>query len=70
MIYRKPSLGIIPKRFFEEERVQDLCGALYRRSHYNNSTSNYETMIKWAEELVERLYDLKFDKELEEELEE
>lgn len=64
--YSKPPLGITPKYIFELQRVQELCRALYEYSHYENSIDNYEYMRKWADELLGRLNELKFDMENEE----
>jgi len=57
----KPPLGVIPKNIYELQRVQDLCRALYERSVYEEV--DYELMIKWSEELNDRLYGLKGDLE-------
>lgn len=60
-------LGIIPKNIFEESRVRDICSALYYHTHCKqeaNTVFEYEQMIKCAEELTDRLQNLKFDKEI------
>lgn len=59
----KPPLGIIPKNIFELKRVQDICRALYEYSQYENTVNSYEHMIKWSEELTDKLYNLKFELE-------
>ena len=61
----KPPLGITPKHIYELQRVQNICRALYEYSSYEQSINNYELMIKWTEELNERLSNLKFDMEYE-----
>lgn len=53
----KPPLGVMPKQIYELQRIQDLCRALYEYSHYDDS--NLESMIKWSEELTDRLKTLK-----------
>ena len=58
----KLPLGVMPKNIYELKRVKDLSRALYEYSNYHTE-GNYDLMIKWAEELVERLSDLKFEKE-------
>jgi len=57
----KPPLGVTPKQIFELQRVQELCRALYERSIFEEV--DYNLMIKWSEELNDRLYGLKGDKE-------
>jgi len=57
----KPPLGVIPKNIYELQRVQDLCRALYEYSTYEEV--DIELMIKWSEELNDRLYGLKGDLE-------
>ena len=57
----KPPLGVIPKNIYELQRVQDLCRALYEYSTYVEV--DYELMIKWSDELNDRLYGLKGDLE-------
>jgi len=59
----KPPLGIMPKHIYELQRVQDICRALHEYSCYEQSINNYELMIKWTEELNERLSHLKYDLE-------
>ena len=61
----KSPLGITPKHIYELQRVQDICRALQEYSCYEVSIHNYELMIKWSEELVERLGNLKFELEYE-----
>ena len=61
----KPPLGIMPKHIYELQRVQDICRALQEYSCYENSIHNYELMIEWSEELVERLSNLKYELEYE-----
>jgi len=56
----KPPLGVMPKNIYELKRVQDLCKALYERSIFEET--DYELMIKWSDELNDRLYGLKGDK--------
>jgi len=57
----KPPLGAMPKNIFELQRVQELCRALYERSIFEEV--DYNLMIKWSEELNDRLYGLKGDRE-------
>lgn len=54
----KPPLGVYPRKFFIEERIEKLSGALLRYSYQISELSNCKTMINWAEELIERLYEL------------
>lgn len=54
----KPPLGIFPRKFFIEERIEKLSGALLRNSYQISELSNCKAMIIWAEELVDRLYEL------------
>lgn len=57
----KPPLGIIPKQFYEIQRVKDISRALYEYSQTNYLTDNkddYDTFIEWTEELLERLGNL------------
>ena len=56
----KPPLGVMPKDIYELKRVQDLCRALYERSTYEEMDLAF--MIKWADELNDRLYGLKGNK--------
>ena len=55
----KPSLGVMPKNLFEEQRILELSRALYE---YINTTGakDYALMTKWAEELQERIWNLKY----------
>ena len=53
----KPPLGIMSKKFYELQRAQDICKALYDYIHYEKP--NYELMIEWSNELIDRLYTLK-----------
>lgn len=62
----KPQLGVTPKNIFEEIRVLDLCRALHEYSQQPSTITNYKYMITWAEELVDRLSNLKYEKEIEE----
>jgi len=58
-------LGITPKHIYELQRIQDITRALHEYSRYEQSINNYELMIKWTEELNERLSNLKFELEYE-----
>jgi hypothetical protein len=55
----KPPLGVTSKHIYEFQRVQELCRALYERSIFETEVGNYELMIKWSDELNDRLYGLK-----------
>ena len=55
----KPPLGVMPKDIYEFQRVMDLCRALYERSVFEEL--DYDLMIKWSDELNDRLYGLKGD---------
>jgi hypothetical protein len=55
----KPPLGVMPKHIYELQRVKELCRALYERSIFEEV--DYELMIKWSDELNDRLYNLKGD---------
>jgi len=57
----KPPLGVILKNIYELQRVQDLCRALHEYSTYEEV--DIELMVKWSEELNDRLYGLKGDLE-------
>ena len=57
----KPPLGVMPKNIYELKRVHEISRALFEYSYHTEE--NYDLMIKWAEELVERLSNLKFEKE-------
>jgi len=57
----KPPLGVTPKNIFEWHRVIELCRALHEYSLYEDVDQNL--MIKWADELNDRLYGLKGDLE-------
>ncbi len=52
-------LGVIPRNIFEEQRVQELCRALYDYSRYKEL--KVDLMHEWAEELVDRLFNLKYE---------
>lgn len=56
-VYPKPPLGVMPKKFYELQRAQDICRALYEYINYEKS--NYDTLIEWCKELSVRLYVLK-----------
>jgi len=58
----KPPLVIMPKQIFEWHRAVDLCRALQEHSLYEDV--DLELMIKWSEELNDRLYGLKGDKQI------
>lgn len=62
----KPPLGVMPKKFYELRRIQDLTRVLYEYSNYANIEDNYEVMVRWSEELTERLSNLKFEKDYKE----
>jgi len=55
----KPPLGIIPKQIFEWHRVIELCKALHEYSLCEDVDQHL--MIKWSDELNDRLYGLKGD---------
>jgi len=55
----KPSLGVIPKQIFEWHRVVELCKALHEYSLCEDVDQHL--MIKWSDELNDRLYGLKGD---------
>ena len=55
----KPPLGVMPKNIFEWHRVIELCRALHEYSLYEDV--DLTLMIKWADELNDRLYGLKGD---------
>lgn len=61
IVQTKPPLGVMPKDIYEYKRVQDLCRALYEYSIYG---INYDLMLKWSKELVERLENLELESEL------
>jgi len=51
----------MPKQIFEWHRVIELCRALHEYSLYEDVDQNL--MIKWSDELNDRLYGLKGDVE-------
>lgn len=55
----KPTLEVMPKDIYECLRVQELCRALHEYS--NVEKIDLELMIKWSDELNDRLYGLKGD---------
>jgi len=57
----KPPLSVMSKQIFEWHRVIELCRALHEYSLFEDVDQNL--MIKWADELNDRLYGLKGDKE-------
>jgi len=57
----KPPLGVMPKDIYEFHRVIELCRALYEYSNNEGIGVNYELLIKWSDELNDRLYGLKGD---------
>ena len=57
--YLKPPLGVMPKQIFEWYRVIDLCRALHEYSLCEDVDKHL--MIKWSDELNDRLYGLKGD---------
>lgn len=57
VVQPKPPLGVMSKDIYEFKRVQDLCRALYERSIFEEV--DYELMIRWSDELNDRLYGLK-----------
>ena len=56
----KLPLGIMPKKIFEWHRVIELCRALHEYSLYEDVDQHL--MIKWSDELNDRLYGLKSNK--------
>ena len=55
----KPPLGVMPKQIFEWHRVIELCRALHEYSLCEDVDQHL--MIKWSDELNDRLYGLKGD---------
>jgi hypothetical protein len=62
----KPPLGVMPKYLFEEERVRDLCRAVYEYSQYKIDAHTCGLMREWIEELDERLFDIMTSEQLKE----
>jgi hypothetical protein len=58
----KPPLGIMPKKFYELQRIQEISRALYEYSHFEGKM-DYDLLIRWSEELTERLSNLKYESE-------
>lgn len=52
----KPPLGVMPRRIYEMQRIQDLCRALYDYSKFDKF--NIGLMKEWTCELIDRLYDI------------
>jgi hypothetical protein len=52
----KPPLGVMPRDIYELQRVQELTRALYDYSRYEEL--DLELMLKWADELDDRLFNL------------
>jgi len=57
----KPPLGVMPKQIFEWYRVIELCKALHEYSLYEDVDQHL--MIKWSDELNDRLYGLKGERD-------
>ena len=53
----KLPLGVMPKYIYEEQRIQDICRALYEYSNYD-TIKEKQIMLEWSEELVQRLKNL------------
>lgn len=51
----KPPLGVTPKYIFEIKRIQELTRSLYEYAHHNSTEMNYDFMLEWGKELLERL---------------
>lgn len=51
----KPPLGVMPKKIFETQRICELTRALYEYAYFQPEDIKYDSMLNWAEELVERL---------------
>jgi hypothetical protein len=52
--YCKLPLGVMPKRVYNEKRVQELTRALNDYANYNIK-ANKELMLEWTKELTELL---------------
>lgn len=57
IIASKPPLGVMPLHIFEESRALDLAKSLYE--YLRSGNKNYELLEKWAEELRDRIWNLK-----------
>ena len=57
----KPPLGVMPRNLFERQRVQELSRALYE--YIDAGNKDYDMLVKWSEELQDRLWNLKCDTE-------
>lgn len=57
----KPPLGVMPESIFEKQRVKELSRALYE--YIDAGNEDYDMLVKWSEELQDRLQNLKFDTE-------
>ena len=55
-LVEKPPLGVMPRRIYEMQRIQDLCRALYDYSKLDKL--NIGLMKEWTCELIDRLYDI------------
>ena len=54
-------LGVMPESIFERQRVKELSRALFE--YIDAGNEDYDMLIKWSEELQDRLQNLKFEKE-------
>jgi hypothetical protein len=57
----KPPLGVVPKKFYEYDRIQELSRAIHEYTYYYSGKPDLkiDLLIKWTEELLERLYQYK-----------
>lgn len=51
----KPPLGVSPTYIYEIQRIQNICRALYEYSYFNVPDINCDSMVKWCNELEQRL---------------
>ena len=57
----KPPLGVTSTDIFERQRVQELSRALFE--YIESGSDKYELLVKWSDELYDRLKGLQFMKE-------
>jgi hypothetical protein len=50
--YKKPSLGLMPKFFYERQRIQEILRAINGRVAEDIQS---EELVRWSEELMERI---------------
>ena len=57
----QPPLGVMPEAIFERQRVQELSRALFE--YIDAGNKDYDMLVKWSEEIQDRLQNLKIIEE-------